>query len=243
MFKDTSKVIIACITAVLITVVLVFAFMNRNRANDVISVTGLVERDFVADLIVWNGSFTTKDVELKAAFQQLKQHRAMIREFLDQKKIPPKQILFSSVEIAKEFKSTYSKERGQTREFTGYRLTQRIDIESRDIDKIEALSREITELINSGIEINSSAPSYYYTKLGKLKIEMLALATANARVRAQKIAQNSGGELGKLKYAKLGVFQIIAQNSSEQYTWSGAYNTSAKNKTGAVTVKLQYELQ
>ena len=56
-------------------------------------------------------------------------------------------------------------------------------------------------------------------------------------------SENSGGKLGKLKHARLGVFQIVAQNSSESYTWSGAYNTTAKNKTGAVTVKLEYALE
>lgn len=243
MFKDTSRVVIASITAVVITLILVFAFMNRNRANDVISVTGLAERDFISDLIVWTGRFTAHQLDLKEAFKELKRDREIIRSYLKKKKIPEDEVVFSSVDIRKEFKTTTLKDRSQVREFTGYRLTQHINIESSNVAKIEVLSREITELINSGIEIYSNDPQYYYTKLGELKIDMLALATANARVRAEKIAKNSGGNLGKLKFARLGVYQIVAQNSSEEYTWSGAYNTTAKNKTAAITVKLQYELE
>jgi hypothetical protein len=118
-----------------------------------------------------------------------------------------------------------------------------VSIESNTVEQIEAFARDITELINAGVEIYSEAPSYYYTKLGELKLEMLSVATANARTRAEKIVANSGGKLGKLKNARLGVFQIVAQNSSESYTWSGAYNTTSKNKTGAVTVKLEYALE
>jgi hypothetical protein len=241
--RNTVGVILACLTAVGITALLSHTYRHRNRANDVISVTGLAERDFTADLIVWNARFTARRLELKDAFQQLKRDRKLVREFLEAKAIPAAEIVFSSISIDKEHKTRYLKDGGHESEFIGFRLTQGVEISSKDVRKVEVLAREVTELINSGLEIYSNAPEYYYTKLGALKIEMLALATANAKTRAEKMAGNAGGILGKLKYAKLGVFQITAQNSSEKYTWMGAYNTSSKDKTGAITVKLQYELQ
>ena len=54
------------------------------------------------------------------------------------------------------------------------------------------------------------------------------------------IAENSDAKLGKLKQSTMGIFQIVAQNSSEEYSWGGSYNTSSKKKTASVTVKLQY---
>jgi hypothetical protein len=54
---------------------------------------------------------------------------------------------------------------------------------------------------------------------------------------------SDGGKLGKLKCAKLRVLQPTARNSLARYTWMGAYNTSDTDKTGALTVKLQYELE
>lgn len=54
----------------------------------------------------------------------------------------------------------------------------------------------------------SEPPRYYYTKFGELKLEMLSPATANAKIRAEKVVENSGGKPGKLKHARLGVFQI-----------------------------------
>jgi hypothetical protein len=38
-----------------------------------------------------------------------------------------------------------------------------------------------------------------------------------------------------------GVFQIVGYNSSEDYSWGGAFNTSSKKKTASVTVKLVYQ--
>ena len=83
-------------------------------------------------------------------------------------------------------------------------------------------------------------PRYYYTRLADLKIEMISKATEDARIRAEKIADNSGGRLGELQSAKMGVFQITGQNSDETYSWGGAYNTSSKNKTASITMRLEY---
>lgn len=241
--KSMSAVVLGCLTAIVIAGIASHAYLNRNRTADVITVTGLAQQDFEADLIVWSGTFAAKDMVLKDAFARLKKDRDRVESFLGAQGIASADFVFDSVSIDKEFDSSYDEVRGRITRFTGYRLTQTVSIESRDVASIERLSRDITELINAGVEMYSAAPSYYYTKLGELKLEMLSSATANARTRAEKIAANSGGKLGKLKHARLGVFQIVAQNSSESYTWSGAYNTSAKNKTGAVTVKLEYALE
>ena len=59
---------------------------------------------------------------------------------------------------------------------------------------------------------------------------MISKATEDARLRAEKIAEFSGGKLGKIVSAKMGVFQITGQNSNEDYSWGGTFNTSSKEK-------------
>ena len=41
----------------------------------------------------------------------------------------------------------------------------------------------------------------------------------------------------------MGVFQIIAQNSNEDYSWDGAFNTSSKQKTATITMRLQFGIR
>ena len=48
--------------------------------------------------------------------------------------------------------------------------------------------------------------------------------------------------MGNLINAKMGVFLIVAKNSTEQYTWGGTHNKTSKNKTANVTMKLSYEI-
>ena len=127
-------------------------------------------------------------------------------------------------------------------EFVEYELTQTVAIESKDVNKIEKISREITELLNHGVQFYSESPRYYFTKLADLKIQMISKATEDARIRAEKIAEFSGGKLGKLESARMGIFQITGQNSKESYSWGGTFNTSSREKTASITMKLTYKV-
>lgn len=152
-------------------------------------------------------------------------------------------IIFSAVDIRKDFVKTYF-ENGNLKDevFRGYILNQTVKIESNEVDKIEEISRTITELAKDGISFYSYSPQYYYTKLSELKIEMVAAATEDARIRAEQIAVNANTKIGGLRYAKMGIFQIIAQNSNEDLSWGGTFNTSSKMKTTTITMKLQFGL-
>ncbi len=197
-------------------------------------------KDFTADLIVWSGRFTRENIDLQQAYASLEKDKQVTREYLKSKGIPDGQIVFSAVETIEKTRPLYNNGEYVGAEFEAYQLVQSIQIESKNVESIEALSRSITELMNKGVTFYSDAPRYYYTGLASLKIEMIAKATEDGFVRAQNIAQNSGGDLGELRSAKMGVFQITGQNSTEEYSWGGAYNTSDKQKTASITMRLDY---
>ena len=230
------------LSVVLAAYLLSDAFRNRNESDRVISVTGLGSKDFSSDLIVWSGSFHKMNAELRIAYAELDAAREIIKGYLEQKGIPATEIIFSAIDIQQQFDTRYDENGNQLSSvFKGYRLQQNVQIESRQVELVEEVSRNVTELINSGIEFYSNKPNYYYTKLAELKIEMIAEATKDASLRAQKIAENAGGSLGDLKSADMGVIQIVGQNSSDDYSWGGSFNTTSKNKTASITVNLQYK--
>lgn len=217
------------------------AFKYKSKSTETIIVTGLAEKDFGSDLIVWNGSYSRKAMDLKSAYAAVKQDEAAIRQYLKGKGITDAEMVFSSVVINKEFNyRTDENGRSMGQDFSGYNLTQTVKVQSNDIDKIDKIAREVTELIQSGIEFNSQAPLFYNTKLSEVKMDLLAKASADAKLRAETIAKNSGSSLGKLRKASMGVFQITGKNSNEDYSYGGAFNTSSRNKTGSITIKMEF---
>ncbi|CAM2833290.1 SIMPL domain-containing protein [Flavobacterium frigoris] len=243
MLKNSLNVIILSIAVVISAFLFSNAFQNRNKSSDTISVTGLGKTDFVSDLIVWKGSFSKKSNTLKEAYASLDADREKIKNYLLSKGIPAADIIFSAITFNKDYETSYN-ENGTVRQtlFTGFTLNQNVSIQSKDVNKIEDVSRQSSELINTGVEFYSNAPEYYYTKLAELKIKMIAEATKDASTRAKSIAENADAALGNLKKSDMGVFQIIAQNSSEDYSYGGSFNTNSKNKTATITIKLVYQV-
>lgn len=208
-----------------------------------INVTGLGKKDFKSDLVIWYGNFEIKGFTLEQASQLLNTEKETVKRYFLNKGVKNEQVVFSAVDIRKDFDKTYF-ENGNLKDevFRGYILNQTVKIESNEVDKIEEISRSVTELAKDGISFYSYSPQYYYTKLSELKIEMVAAATEDARIRAEQIAVNANTEIGDLRYAKMGIFQIIAQNSNEDLSWGGTFNTSSKMKTATITMKLQFGL-
>ena len=216
------------------------AYKYKFKSTQTIRVTGSAGVDFTSDLIVWNGSYSRNDYDLKAAYAQLKSDESNIKGYLTRKGIKQTEIIFSAVKIDRRFRTKYSEDgKYAGNEFEGYNLSQTVKVESGDIPKVEALSREITELIQTGIELNSPEPLYFYTKLSDLKLDLLSKAAEDARKRADIIAKSTGGEIGSVGKANMGIFQITGKNSNEDYSYGGAFNTSSKNKTASITVNLE----
>jgi hypothetical protein len=242
MKKNLSAILFA-IAIIIASFVLGNAVINRNRPQGTIVVTGLGESNFTSDLVVWEGNFNRESTDLKTAYASLEKDRNAVTEYLKSKGIPEAQLIFNAVNTNPLYQQNYSNDGrflGQT--FQGYQLNQSLVIESKEVEKVEKISREITELLNQGIAFYSQQPRYYYTGLESLKLEMIAKATEDARIRAERIAENSTSDLGDLINANMGIFQITGQNSGEDYSWGGTFNTSAKNKTASITMKLTFEV-
>ena len=220
------------------------AYTDRAKVDGEIQVTGIGKADFSSDLIVWEGSFGAQNIDLKLAYLTLEKNKSTVNDYLAKKGIVTEQLIYSAVKSNKKNKRIYSSNGDYIgEEFIGYELIQSVQIESKDVDKIEKVSREITELLNEGVQFYSESPRYYYTKLSDLKIEMISKATEDAKLRAEKISEFSGGKLGKLESARMGIFQITGQNSKENYSWGGTFNTSSREKTASITMKLVYKVR
>lgn len=230
--------------AIIVSVYLLGSAYNyKYQDADTISVTGLAEVNFTSDLIVWEGAFSQRSMNMREAYSKLKNDEAVVRQYLKSRNIPDSSIVFSSVDITKDYKTYYDKNGNETsQDFLGYILNQSFTIESRDINNIEKTSREVTDLIDKGIELNSSAPSYYYTNLSSLKMDLLSKASADARQRAETMAESAGSGLGDLKKSNMGIIQITGKFSDEDYSYGGSFNTSDKFKTASVTVKAEYKI-
>lgn len=216
---------------------------KKSTVGGGLNATGSANCDFEADLIVWRGSFSGQGATTQDAYRSIKKDAELVRKYLVDSGVTEEEMVFSSVSINARWESEYNENGDRIRDYIdGYDLYQNVSITSADIDKIENISRDISGLIESGVQFASEEPEYYYTKLDELKLQLIEEATQNAKDRIDLMAQGTGSTVGELSSANLGVFQITAQNSNTEYSYGGYFDTSSRNKTASITVRLNYAI-
>jgi len=244
------KPIIIGLAIIITALILGNAYKNRNAKQDTISVIGLGTKDFVSDEIYWSGNFAAKAMDAKDAYNLITADKAKVKQFFLSKGFKETEIIFSGVNFEKSYRTvTIEGENNSTKSesiFDGYTATQTISFSSKKnpefMKKIETVIDQTAELINSGIQFNPNQVQYTFSDLPSLKHDLIEKATQDAKERAQKIVKTGKGDMGKLKDASMGVFQITGKGSVEEDSYGGTNDTYSKDKTARITVRLAYIL-
>jgi hypothetical protein len=244
---STNQRSVALIVAVVIFTVGMVAstFKVANSVIEVkggnsITVTGSAKQQIKSDLIVWQGSYSRQASTMAEAYTLLNKDKDTVLKYLKEKKVDEKARTVSAVFSSPIYETTAN---GMTtNNIISYRLSQTVEIRSTEVDAITQLSRDVTDLLQQGIEFQSNPPQYYYTKIADLKVSMLAEATKDSKLRAEQISINTGSAIGKLKSAKMGVFQITPLYSTEISDY-GINDTSSVDKEITAVVTCSFEVK
>lgn len=241
--KSTQIIILGicfALAAIASAVIISQAFLKIKKfSSEIIEVTGSAEKRLISDKVVWGASFSRRDPQMVAAFTKLKDDLKTVTEYLKAKGIKQEEMVISPVDTGVLYKKN---EKGNdTNDIETYLLTQEIEIESSEVEKVSEVSRQSTELIEKGIEFISHPPQYFYTKLAELKLEMLAQASADAKSRAEQIIKSSGNKIGLMRSASMGIFQITPANSFE-ISDLGLNDTSSLEKKVTAVVHAEFAI-
>jgi hypothetical protein len=234
--------------------ILAWAYLSVRLEPKTLAVTGSARKAIHSDLVTWEGTITVKDTSLTKAYDQLAAGSEKVHDFLVANGIPETNLTFSAITTTRRFHQDIipggTSSPGvsapptivTTDKVESYTLSQSIAINSADMVKVPWVSRAITSLIKNGVEIDSGAPCYLYTKLSELKINMLAEATKDATARAEQIVENAHGRLGKLVEARMGVMQINPKGVSAT-TPEGVNDTTSYEKEITAVVSVRFAVK
>ena len=164
--KAYWKYLIIGVAIVVSAWLLARAYTYKYHAQETIVVTGLGETEFSSDLIVWNGFITAEAQNVEAGYAQIESSKKKVYDYLLSKGIAADAVVFQFVNVNKQYEPVYSANGSWAgQRFTGYRLSQGFTVESKSVDAVENVSREISSLIAQGVSIEAMQPDYYYTKL------------------------------------------------------------------------------
>jgi hypothetical protein len=209
------------------------------RGNNYISTVGSTSEEVTSDSVKWTSAIT-RTVTLatvKSGYSEMSADLLAVKSFLSSNGIPD-----TSVDIAPIFMNqNYDNNSNQAQKT--YNLTQNIVVQSNDVQKIADLSKNTSSLvIDKGILFSTVALEYYYSKLPEARVALLTNAVADAKARAQKLAEAGGRTIGALQSASNGVVQVLSLNSTNVSDY-GTYDTSSIQKNIMITVKASFEIK
>lgn len=222
------------------------AEFKRKKYN--INIKGYTKEQILSDWIVWTGYYDVESDGLKDGYALLEADKEKVNIYLLGKGFKEEDLIYSSISISEKY--SLNEYGGRTNEVIGHNLAQTVTISSDNIDKVTEISRKSTELLNEGVQFQSQAPEYHYTKLEDLKVSMLAAATQDATKRAELIAVNAGSQLGELTNAKLSSIKVTPLYSvpDDYFDWYG-YSSYVDNdkvsldKEVTVSVNCTFEVK
>ncbi|XOB62618.1 SIMPL domain-containing protein [Campylobacterota bacterium DY0563] len=182
-----------------------------------VTVKGLSQKEFKADVVLWPIKFVTLDSDLVKLNRKVDEYTNLILSFLEKNGIKKNEITVQAPSITDKLANDYSNKNFQYR----YVANRVINIYSKDVDKIRENISKLTSLIDKGIVFKfddyDTRVEYIFTKLNEVKPGMIEESTKKAREVAIKFAKDSNSKLGKIKKARQGQFSISNRDKNTPY--------------------------
>lgn len=183
-----------------------------------VTVKGLSEREFKADVVIWPIQFSAASNDLEELYAMLENNTEQIRQFLSSKGFTAQEITASSPAITDKSAQQYGNNVGAEYRYTA---NQTVTVYSENIDLARELMSSLSELGRKGIVITSGdylgMTEYLFTRLNEIKPDMIEEATRKAREVAEKFASDSDSSLGKIKRASQGQFSIRPRDKNNPH--------------------------
>ena len=194
------------------------AAINYKQLERSVTVKGLSEREYDADIVIWPIQFTAAGNDLVSLYDSIEKSASQIKTFLVSKDISPQNVTFASPGITDKAAQQYG---SNARPEFRYTALQTVTVYSENIEAVRTVMSSLSELGKQGIVFSvsnyQSQAEYIFSRLNEAKPEMIEEATRKAREVAEKFAADSQSRLGKIKRASQGQFSISARDNNNPH--------------------------
>ncbi len=194
------------------------AALDFKQLERSVTVKGLSEREFPADIVIWPIQFSVSGNDLESLYGAIDQNAELIRTHLQANGIAAEEVSMAAPSITDKMAHNYD---SQSRPEFRFTADQVVTVYSENITAVRAVMGSLSELGKQGIVFTGgnygAKPEYLFTRLNEVKPEMIEEATRKAREVAQKFASDSESQLGKIKRASQGQFGISARDQNNPH--------------------------
>jgi hypothetical protein len=216
-----------------------FGFARGRAADRYVTVKGVAERNVQADLAIWPLHLVAADNDLSAAQSKIQADLARVRVFLARNGLDTAAITLQGFSVADARTNQY----GGANQGARFVIKQTAIVRSNDVNAVLVASQRVGELVSQGVVLSSGqeygagGPTFVFTGLNALKPAMIGEATARAREAANQFARDADSDLGGIRTANQGIFEILPRDQA-----AGITEESQVTKKVRVVSTIEYSL-
>ena len=185
-------------------------FTNKDRK---VTVKGLAEREVKADKVTWSLSTNEMGNDLPSLYNTINAKTDKIKVFLKQNGIDNDEITVNPPTVNDLESNQWSENRRNFR----YIINTTLTVSTQKVDLVNKAIFQQAELLKQGVAIEGSNPQYEYVSFQQMKPEMMEEAIKNAQKTAEQFAKASESELGEIRTAGQGQFEIDDRDQNTPY--------------------------
>jgi hypothetical protein len=191
-------------------VMIASGLVEARVADRRVTVKGLAEREVKANLAVWPMTLTAAGDDLAVVQGSVDEDFATLSAFLTGIGFDEAEISLGRLRVDDRVAMSWTQETPSGGRFL---ISQPVRVRSTNVDLVAQATRQLGDVTRQGVVLSGwEEPSFVFTRLNEIKPEMLEESTANAREAGQQFADHSGAQLGRIRDANQGVFEILPRD-------------------------------
>ncbi|QGM81137.1 SIMPL domain-containing protein [Otariodibacter oris] len=213
------------------------------RQPGVITVKGVAEAEHNASVGTWQVQVSGWGRTYEEAMQNTQQNLNTAVKFLTSQGFTESERSIANLSV-NPYTEEYIDDFGKTRyRQNGFKANRSIHLSTKDLAKLQKTVSDIQNLIAVNQNISFYDPDYYLENLETIKRDLISKATQDAYMRAEQFAKTSNVNVGLLKSASQGYFEIKPVSSATNDSdYGGGYDTSTIDKKVRLVVTIQYAI-
>jgi uncharacterized protein len=206
---------------------------NIRSTDRYVNVRGLSEREVSADTATLSIHMERSGPAASAIFPALAATQAQVQAFLAQEGVKEDEMQTGQWTTTR----TGAQELKNDPTLPRYSVDGVITVTTHNIEATQSAYRKINDLrVKTSGAVTEAAVIYSFTGIGKLRSEMIAAATQDARNAAAQFAKDSGSRVGSIRNASQGIFQITVPGEDHD-------DSQSIRKNVRVVTTVDYELR
>ena len=170
-----------------------------------LTVKGLSEREVTATLAIWPIHFSVVADDLAALKAAMEKNRALVVSFLNTNNIESNEIHHGLPTVTDREDEKVQADRPS---LVRYRGLVTVVVRSAKVDVVKKAIQGADGLLEQGVALVGNEFQFIFNRVNEVKPDMIKEATANARLAAEKFAQDSQSKVGRIRKAIQGVLEI-----------------------------------